>query len=57
MQDLNWQDLRHVLAVARAGALAAAARGLKVDETTVARRLARTEARSACGCSTGLPEC
>ena len=44
MPDLNWQDLRYVLAVARAGALAAAARGLRVDETTVARRIARAEA-------------
>lgn len=44
MQGLNWNDLRCVLAVARGGTLAAAARQLGVDETTVARRLAATEA-------------
>jgi DNA-binding transcriptional LysR family regulator len=41
--DLNWNDLRHVLAVARARALAPAARGLGVNETTVARRIACAE--------------
>jgi DNA-binding transcriptional LysR family regulator len=41
--DLNWNDLRHILAVARAGALAPAARHLGVNETTVARRIARAE--------------
>ena len=44
MQDLNWDDLRYVLAVARAQALAPASRWLRVDETKVARRLARAEA-------------
>ena len=43
MPDLDWNDLRHVLAVARAGALALAARGLGVNETTVARRIACAE--------------
>jgi DNA-binding transcriptional LysR family regulator len=43
MQDLNWNDLRHVLALVRAGRLAGAARQLKVNEATVARRLARLE--------------
>ncbi len=41
--DLNWNDLRHILAVARSRALAPAARQLGVDETTVARRIARAE--------------
>jgi DNA-binding transcriptional LysR family regulator len=41
--DLNWHDLRHVLAVARARAIAPAARVLGVNETTVARRIARAE--------------
>jgi Bacterial regulatory helix-turn-helix protein, lysR family len=41
--DLNWNDLRHILAVARARALAPAARQLGVNETTVARRIARAE--------------
>jgi len=39
MQMRNWNDLRYVLAVSRAGTLAAAARLLGVDDTTVARRL------------------
>jgi DNA-binding transcriptional LysR family regulator len=37
--DINWNDLRYVLAVARARALAPAARHLGVNETTVARRI------------------
>jgi DNA-binding transcriptional LysR family regulator len=40
MQALNWNDLRYVLAVSRGGTLAAAARLMAVDDTTVARRLA-----------------
>lgn len=43
MQDTDWNDLRVVLAVSRGGTLAAAAAALAVDETTVARRLARLE--------------
>ena len=43
MQELNWNDLRYVLALARAGNSLNAARGLKVDETTVTRRLTRIE--------------
>ena len=43
MQAMNWDDLRIILAVARAGTLAAAARRLAVDQTTVARRLAAAE--------------
>ena len=45
MQDLDWDDLRFVLGVARSGSLAAAARRLKVNESTVGRRLARSEAK------------
>jgi DNA-binding transcriptional LysR family regulator len=41
---MNWDDLRHLLAIARAGTLAAAARRLAVNQTTVARRLATLEA-------------
>lgn len=37
--DLDWNDVRYALAVARNGSLAAAARMLGVDQTTVARRL------------------
>jgi DNA-binding transcriptional LysR family regulator len=43
MQNLNWDDLRYVLVVARTGRLAKAARQLRVDETTIARRVARVE--------------
>jgi DNA-binding transcriptional LysR family regulator len=44
MQPLDWNDLRHVLSAARCGTLSAAARRLRVHETTVARRLAAIEA-------------
>jgi len=44
MPELNWNDLRVILAIARTGTRAAAARMLRVDETTVARRLAAAEA-------------
>ncbi|MEM7508067.1 MAG: LysR family transcriptional regulator [Pseudomonadota bacterium] len=47
MQDQDWDDLRIVLAAARAGGFAAAGRQLGVDETTVKRRLTRAEARLA----------
>ena len=40
---INWNDLRYVLAVGRAGTVAAAARMLGVNETTVARRIAAIE--------------
>lgn len=43
MQDLNWNDLRFVLAVARCQSLAGAARRLGVNESTVGRRVARAE--------------
>lgn len=39
MQRLNWNDLRYLLAVKRAGSLSAAARLMGVDDTTVSRRL------------------
>lgn len=39
MQITNWNDLRYLLAVQRAGTLAAAARLAGVDGTTVSRRL------------------
>ncbi len=40
---MDWSDLRHILAVGRDGTLAAAARRLGVDQTTVARRLRAAE--------------
>jgi DNA-binding transcriptional LysR family regulator len=41
---LDWDDLRFVLALARNGAALSAARELKVNQTTVTRRLANLEA-------------
>ena len=40
---MNWDDLRIALAVQRGGSYAAAAQKLKLDETTVSRRVARLE--------------
>lgn len=40
---MNWDDLRFVVEIGRAGTLAAAARHLRVDQTTVARRLRALE--------------
>lgn len=40
----GWDDLRFVLAVARAGSLSGAARALRVNHSTVFRRLAAVEA-------------
>jgi len=42
---LDWDDLRYLLAVARHGTLSAAARGLKVTQPTVGRRIASFEER------------
>ncbi|HET9753793.1 MAG TPA: LysR family transcriptional regulator, partial [Myxococcales bacterium] len=39
----DWSDLRFVLELARTGTLAAAARKLGVDDTTVGRRLSALE--------------
>ncbi|WP_233836267.1 LysR family transcriptional regulator [Paraburkholderia sp. ZP32-5] len=44
MPAFDWNDLQYVLAVARDGSLAAVARRLKVDPTTVGRRLRAIEA-------------
>jgi DNA-binding transcriptional LysR family regulator len=40
----NWDDLRYVLALHRSGSVAAAARSLKVDPSTMGRRIAALEA-------------
>lgn len=40
---LDWNDLRYFLAVARQGSTLAAARSLRVSQTTVARRIAALE--------------
>jgi DNA-binding transcriptional LysR family regulator len=41
---VDWEDIRHFLAVAQSGTLSGAARDLKVDHATVSRRLAALEA-------------
>jgi DNA-binding transcriptional LysR family regulator len=41
---VDWEDIRHFLAVAQTGTLSGAARHLKVDHATVSRRLAALEA-------------
>ena len=43
MQDLDWNDLRYILCLSRTGRIAGAARKLGVNETTVARRIARVD--------------
>ncbi|PZQ64360.1 MAG: LysR family transcriptional regulator [Phenylobacterium zucineum] len=40
---LDWDDVRVFLAVARTGSLSAAARALRVNHTTISRRLAKLE--------------
>jgi DNA-binding transcriptional LysR family regulator len=40
---IDWDDLRYVLAVKRAGTLNAAARALSVDKATVSRRIGALE--------------
>jgi DNA-binding transcriptional LysR family regulator len=45
MAALDWDDLRHAMAVSTAGSLAGAARALGVNHTTVLRRLDALEAR------------
>jgi DNA-binding transcriptional LysR family regulator len=41
---VDWEDIRHFLAVAQSGTLSGAARNLKVDHATVSRRLTALEA-------------
>jgi DNA-binding transcriptional LysR family regulator len=45
MQNLDWDDLRYFLSVARSGSLSGAARSLGVNHSTVLRRLSALEAR------------
>lgn len=44
MAEMDWDDLRYILAVAEHGSLAAAARALRVNHTTVLRRVHGFEA-------------
>ena len=41
--DWNWNDIRHFLAVARTGSTSAAARSIRLNQTTVARRVTALE--------------
>lgn len=41
---MDWEDIRHFLAVAQSGTISGGARKLKVDHATVSRRLAALEA-------------
>src|SRR5437868_1906481 len=41
--DLDWEDVRYFVALARRGTLSATARGLRVNHATVARRVASLE--------------
>ncbi len=45
---LDWEDVRHFVALARRGSLSAAARELEVNHATVARRVAALEASLGC---------
>jgi len=45
----DWNDLRHLLAVAREGSTLAAAKALQVNQSTVHRRLAALEKKLGCG--------
>ena len=47
--DLDWEDVRVFLALARHGSLSAAARSLGVTHATVARRLSELEQTLGCG--------
>jgi DNA-binding transcriptional LysR family regulator len=43
MQDLDWNDLRYILCLSRTGRIGTTARMLRVNETTVSRRLSTVE--------------
>ena len=45
---INWNDLRHFLAIARGGSIGAAARSLKVNQSTTQRRLLALEKGLGC---------
>jgi DNA-binding transcriptional LysR family regulator len=47
--DSDWNDLKVLLALSRGGSVAGAARALRVDQSTVSRRLAALE--ESIGCS------
>jgi DNA-binding transcriptional LysR family regulator len=54
--DLDWQDVRYFVALARYGTLAATARALRVNHATVARRIENLEALLGCSLFERRPE-
>jgi DNA-binding transcriptional LysR family regulator len=54
--ELNWDDLRYLLALRRAGSLGAAARMLKVEPSTVSRRLGSLESALGAKLAARTPE-
>jgi len=56
MHNVDWNDLRYLLAVSRAGSLAGAARSLGVRHTTVSRRIEALEAALAASLFTRTPD-
>jgi DNA-binding transcriptional LysR family regulator len=54
--SLNWDDLRFLLALRRAGSLGAAARALKVEPSTASRRLSSLETALGAQLATRTPE-
>ena len=54
--DLDWQDVRYFVALARHGRLAATARALRVNHATVARRIDDLEALLGCALFERRPE-
>lgn len=54
--DLDWQDVRYFVALARHGRLAATARALRVNHATVARRIDDLEATLGCALFERRPE-
>lgn len=53
---MNWDDLRFILALRQAGSLGAAARSLKVESSTVSRRLASLESALGAKLAVRTPE-
>src|SRR4051794_10378369 len=56
MHSLDWNDLRYFLAVCRAGTLVGAARDLRVQHSTVGRRVEALEAALGVTLFTRAPE-
>jgi DNA-binding transcriptional LysR family regulator len=54
--SMGWDDLRFVLAVGRSGSLSGAARALRVNHSTVFRRIAQLEDRMGVRLFDRLPE-